>query len=147
MAGKSTEQAEIQELIRLSEEARSQLGQKIGKYRMALKVPGKMVGAMRRSPKFWLFGSMAAGLGASVLLGSMPKRGKKKRSLVRKMAVALTLTAAKPIAKMWLTNKLKDLSGQWIAERIKAESPKPSPFKVVPKQPDPNPDHVRTPGP
>ena len=90
---------------------------------------------------------MVAGVGASFLLNRIPKRGKKKGSGLKKMAGALILTTVKPMAKIWLTKKLKDLSAQFIAERVRAESQKPSPFKVVPKQPDSNPEYVRTPGP
>ena len=149
MAGKSTERAEIEELIRISDEARSQLGVKIGKVSQSLKMPVRLMGSMRHSPKSWLFGSMAAGLLASLLLNSLPGgRKKKKRSRLKKKALALTLTAARPIAKVWLANKLKSMSGKWIAERVK---PEPSPFQIIPNQPtqgkpNPNPQDVRTPG-
>jgi len=163
MAGKSTERAEIEELIRISDEARGQLAVTAKKVRSTLKVPGRMVGSMRHSPKFWLFGSMAAGLAASLLLNRLPGRKKKKKkgSSLKKLALSLTLTAARPIAKVWLTNQLKTLGSQWLSDKLNAQQkpqapvasrpstiPSPraqaSPFKI---EPDPNPQHVRAPGP
>ncbi len=142
MAGKSTERAEIQELIRISDQARSQLGVQIGKVRKTLEAPTRVVGSLRQHPKYWLFGSMAAGLAVSLLIGRLPRPRKKGFSL-KKKALALTLTAARPIAKVWLANQVKSLSSKWIAERSKPK-PQPSPFKI---EPDPNPEDVRTPGP
>ena len=156
MAGKSTEQAEIEELIHLSAQARSQLGAKIEKYGAALKVPTRMMGSMKHSPKAWLIGSMLAGIGASFLLNQIPRPKKKKRGSLAKKALSLTLTAARPVAKMWLTKKLKNVSAEWIAQRVRSKptqaSSKPSPFRVEPHPPastKPNPQtaNVRTPGP
>ena len=148
MAGKSTERAEIQELIRISDEARSQLGVKIGKVQRSLEVPTRVVGSLRSSPVAWLVGSMGAGIFASFLLSRIPRRKSKSFSL-KKKALGLTLTAVRPLAKVWLTKQVKSLSGKWIAERVKAT---PSPFQIEPdppaeQKPHPNPEHVRTSGP
>ena len=163
MAGKSTEQADIEELIRISDQARGELGVKIVKLRRTLDVPTRVVGSLRSNPKSWLLGSMAAGLFGSVLLSRVPRRRKKKKEdpfNLKKAAFSLTLTAVRPVAKVWLANKLKSMSGKWIADRVNGPSEEPSPFQIEPDRtrqilPDPppqgkpeqNPEHVRTSGP
>ncbi|MGA0899910.1 MAG: hypothetical protein ACO3SO_05860 [Luteolibacter sp.] len=148
MAAKSTKRPEIEELIRLSQEARVDLGSRVAGIRKSLDVPTRVFGSMRSHPKIWLFASVAAGVGTSMLLGKLPGRGKKKGSSIKKKAIALTLTAARPIVKIWLANKLKSLGSNWIEQHVNkasaVSSVSQSPFRIEPSQ---NPADVRTQGP
>ena len=144
MARESTEEAQIQELIQASSQARIQLSSKVGRIRRSLDVPAKVYGSLRKKPKTWLLGSMAAGMISSLALGKLPRRDRKSglRSKLKRKALSLTLTAARPIAKVWLANKLRDLGSRWAHERL-APKPASSPFQV---EPTTKPEDVRTPG-
>ena len=148
MAGKSTEQQEIQELIRISEEARGQMGVKIVGVRRALDKPARVLGMVRSSPVTWLFGSVGAGIIGSVFLGKLTGR-KKKSSSLKKKVLGLTLTAARPLARVWLSKQIKSLGSKWIEGRVNRTS---SPFQVEPevttkKNPYSTAEHARTSGP
>lgn len=135
MARNSKENAEIQELVRRSQASRILLTQDAIKLKQRLDVPNQIRKSLKSSPTKWLLGSMAAGLGLSLVLRGKKKseEPKKQRSLPMKL-VGLTLTAARPIAKVWLTNQLKN----WLA---KAYTSQQSPFTI-----EPNNSNVHPPG-
>lgn len=133
MARKPTEQEEIQRLIRLSSEAREQLGTRVAQIRNGLNLPSRALGSMRHRAKTWLVGSMVAGFLTSLLMRKTRKGGKRKKGLPTKM-VALTLTAARPMMKTWALGRLRKWGKQRLAERLSASrKPKPSPFQVEPE--------------
>ena len=148
MAGKSTERQKIQELIRISEESRDQLGDKIVGVRRTLGKPARVLGVMRNSPAAWLIGSVGAGIIGSAFLGKLTSR-KKKSSFFKKKALGLTLTAARALAKVWLSKQIKSLGSKWIEDRVKRTT---SPFQTEPepaikKNPYSTAKHARTSGP
>jgi len=142
MARKSPEQAEIEQLIRQSDEARQQLGGRITLIRQRLGFPKRVLGSMRGRGKTLLFGSMAAGFLTSLLLRRSAGNGRRKTFRAR--LLGLTLTAAKPLAKVWITGLLRKRGEQWLTARFrKGDPPKPSPFQI---EPSPYTQDVRTPG-
>lgn len=133
MAGKSKEQAEIQELIRLSAQAREDLGARVSKYGRVLKMPGRMADSLRHHPNSWLLGSLAAGLAGSLLLNRMPRSRKKRHTSLKRKVLSFTFSAARPFAKIWLGKKIKELTGAWIADRLQPGARQHSPFQVEPE--------------
>jgi hypothetical protein len=70
-----------------------------------------------------MFGSLASGLFASLIFRRRPRATVPKRRGATLGLLGLTLTAAKPLAKVWLANQLKD----WMT-RSKPTSPAPRPL-------------------
>jgi hypothetical protein len=104
---------EIQRLIRLGEAARSCLEQEAVLLKQRLDVPSRIRGSLKQHPAGWLFGSLASGLAASLLLRLKPRPQEKKRRGLPLTLLGLTLTAVRPIAKVLLTDQLKNyLTGQ-----------------------------------
>jgi hypothetical protein len=105
---------EIQRLIRLGEAARSCLEHEAVLLHQRLDVPARIRGSLKEHPAGWLLGSLASGLAASLLLRLKPRRPaeKKPRGLALSL-LGLTLTAIRPMAKVWLTDQVKNyLTGQ-----------------------------------
>jgi len=97
-------------LIHLSALSRRVLSAETHALRQKLDVPRRVRDSLRESPLKWLVGSMASGLVTSSLF----RRKKKKEEIPHKRR-GLTLTllglgfsALQPIARIWLTNQLKD---------------------------------------
>ena len=135
MDRKPTENSEIQELIRRSQASRAQLTGSVAILRQRLDVPSRIRTSLKQNPSKWVLGSLVSGLVASLLFRRKPKKkSSKKRGFPLKM-VALTLTAARPIAKTWLSGKLK----QWVVQAARTNN---SPFTI-----EPSPTNVQAPGP
>lgn len=133
MARRPTEQEEIQRLIRISSQAREQLGGRIASLRRGFNLPARALRSMRHSPKVWLFGSMGAGLVTSLLLRKSHKGKKSKRSLRMKL-LALGLAATRPMIKKWAMKQGRSWASNWLKDRL---SPPPSragasPFQIEP---------------
>lgn len=97
---------EIQELIRQSAASRAYLGSEMLALRHRLDVPARVRGSLREHPTGWLFGSLASGLAASLLLRRKPAPEKKPRGFPG-VLLGLTLTAVRPLLKVWLADQLK----------------------------------------
>lgn len=110
---------EIQRLIRLAEESRGHLDAKVRHLRHQLDVPARVRSSLGRHPSAWMVGSMASGLVASHWLRRRPAKPKKKRGTSVAL-LGLILTAVKPAAKIWLTNRARE----WVLGR---SQPRPSP--------------------
>ncbi len=110
MDRKLPENPEILRLVRLSEASRSLLESEAGRLRKKLDVPARLRDSLKQHPSSWLFGSVATGLAASFLFRRRPAAEKKRRGITSTM-LGLTLTAARPLAKVWLADQLK----HWIA--------------------------------
>lgn len=105
---------EIQRLILISAAARSCLETEAHALRQRLDVPARIRGSIKQHPTGWLFGSLVSGMATSLLF-----RGKSNRPMTgqsgspsprRSVPVALmglALTAARPLAKVWLTHQVK----------------------------------------
>lgn len=113
MDRKSTEKAEIERLIRLSESARVCLASEADRIKERFDIPARIRGSLGAHPATWLFGSLASGLVASLFLRRRRKpAAETKRRGVAGMLLGLTLTAARPLAKVWLSNQLGRLLRQ-----------------------------------
>jgi hypothetical protein len=106
MDRKLPENPEIQRLIRLSQASRSFLGNEAIALRHKLDVPARLKDSLKSHPSSWLFGSLASGLAASLIFRRRPAVDKKRKGIPATL-LGLTLTAARPLAKVWLTDQLK----------------------------------------
>jgi hypothetical protein len=122
MDPKPLQNPEIERLIRLSAESRAHLAVATAALREKLDVPARLRSSLKRHPSTWLFGSLASGFVVSLLFGSKrserssseaspaPKRPKSLPAA----AVGLALTAARPLAKHWLSKQAE----KWLAQAI-----------------------------
>lgn len=115
MDRESPEQQEIRRLIRLGEAARSRLGDEIVLLRHRLDVPARLKDSLRTHPAGWLLGSLTSGLVASLVFRRRPAAPKKRRGIPATV-LGLTLTAARPLAKVWLADQVK----RWVANKTAA---------------------------
>ena len=107
MDRKLQEDQEIQRLIRQGETARGFLKGEVVALKQKLDLPAKIRGSLKNHPTEWLLGSLASGFIGSLLLrrrGNHPV--KKQRGLVFTL-LGLALTAARPVAKIWLADQAK----------------------------------------
>lgn len=98
---------EIERLIRLGAAARFCLENEATLLRQRLDVPARIRGSLKSHPTGWLFGSLASGLAASLLFRGKSSAPKKPRTLPTAL-LGLTLTAVRPLAKVWLTGQVKN---------------------------------------
>jgi len=104
---------EIERLIRLGDAARSCLENEAISLKQRLDVPARIRGSLKEHPAGWLLGSLASGLAASLLLRFKPAAAPKKHRGLPLTLLGLTLTAVRPLAKVWLTGRLNSyLAGQ-----------------------------------
>lgn len=143
MARKSPEQTAIEGLIRASSEARSQIGSKVCQLKRTLSIPMRISDSLRHKPGMMMGGTLLAGLATSLLLGGKRKPKSEAKKGLTKKVFSLILTGAQPLAKVWLSRKLR----QWAAtmlHRQQAAHPPHSPFEIKPAE---NTSNVRPPGP
>jgi hypothetical protein len=108
MDRKLQQKQEIERLIRLSDVARSTLEDEAISLRNKLDVPSRLRSSLKTHPTGWLVGSMASGLAASMLFGRKQVVTEKKRRSLPLALLGLSLTAVRPIAKVWLTDQVKN---------------------------------------
>jgi hypothetical protein len=130
MDRKPSEKAEIERLIRLSESARVCLENEAARIKQRFDVPARIRGSLSAHPTSWLFGSLASGLVASLFL---PRRRKSVTKTNHRglagMLLGLTLTAARPMAKVWLSNQV----GGWLRKMsANAHAARPLPKSQFP---------------
>ena len=126
MDRKLPDHPEILRLVRLGEVSRALLENEADKLRRKLDVPSRIRGSLKDHPSSWLFGSLATGLAASLLLRRSPAPVKKHRGFTATL-MGLTLTAARPLAKVWLADQLK----HWIASQSAKQ-----PVRSIPQTPN-----------
>jgi hypothetical protein len=108
MDRKLQQRQEIERLIRLSDSARAGLEAEAELLRQRLDVPARFRSSLKNHPTGWLVGSLASGLAASLLFGRRPQVvAEKKRRGLPLTLLGLSLTAVRPLAKVWLTNQVK----------------------------------------
>jgi hypothetical protein len=139
MARKLPENPEIQRLIRLSQASRSCLDSEAAAFKHRLDFPSRIRNSLQQHPLAWLLGSLGSGLAASLLFRRRPAATTQKSRGISGALLGLTLTAARPLAKLWLSGQIK----QWTARL--SENIRPSPARVNLTNP-PNPAHVHSPG-
>lgn len=126
MDRKLPENPEIERLIRLAEAARSSLTHEAVLLKQRLDLPARIRGSLKQHPAGWLLGSLASGLAASLLFRSKPRPVEKKHRGLPLTLLGLTLTAVRPMAKVWLTNQVKNyLTGQSRASAASATQSSP----------------------
>ncbi len=103
-----SKQQEIERLVRLASSARSSLENEAITLKQRLDVPSRIKTSLRTNPAGWLFGSAASGLAASLFLRRKPARPEKPARGMALSLGGLILTVLQPIAKIWLTNALKN---------------------------------------
>jgi hypothetical protein len=123
MDRKLSEKARIEQLIRLSAASRACLESEAAALRKRLDFPKRVYNSLAAHPATWMFGSLASGLFASALFRRRPRPAAPKRRGAVLGLLGLTLTAAKPLAKVWLANQMKD----WIT-RPRPTSPTARPL-------------------
>jgi hypothetical protein len=114
MDRKPTESPEILKLVRLAEQSRALLGEEAALLRRKLDVPARVRDSLRHHPGQWVFGSMATGLAASFLFRRSPAAPTAKRRGIPATLLGLTLTAARPLAKVWLADQVK----RWLSSSV-----------------------------
>jgi hypothetical protein len=132
MDRKLPENPEIQRLIRLSAASRSLLETEASDLRQRFDVPSRIRHSLQESPTTWLFGSLASGLAASLMFRRKPPVATKRRGIPA-LLFGLTLTAARPLAKVWLANQLKQwASGATGLPPSGSQQPRPAPKSKSP---------------
>lgn len=119
MDRKSPQNAEIERLIRLSAESRECLGTAAARLKRQLDIPARIRGSVGSHPLAWFSGSLATGLLASLLLRHRRPAAKSRRPGIGGALLGLTLTAARPLAKLWFSNQVT----QWLGAAASAPAP------------------------
>ncbi len=125
---------EIERLILIAESSRNILSNDARAIAQRLNVVSRARTSLKTHPKRWLFGGIASGFITSLIFRRRtattptPPQITKNRSLTLTL-LGLTLTAIRPIAKVWLTEQLNNyLTGRSSALQPKNfHTPKPSP--------------------
>ena len=99
----------ISRLIRSSETARTRLGGEVVAFRERIDFPARIRGSLKRHPTGWVLGSLVAGFAASQIFRRKPTVSTEtKRRGVAFTLLGLALTAARPLAKVWLADQAKN---------------------------------------
>lgn len=117
MDRKPSQNQELENLIRTAAAARSELGAEVAVLKQRFDIPMRIHASLKSNPTQWLLGTVGVGLLASVFTKVIFRRkGVIKERKPRKfyhILLGLTLTAVRPLAKVWLTDQLKkQLLGQ-----------------------------------
>lgn len=117
MDRKPSQNQELERLIRTAASARSQLGGEVAAIKQRFDVPMRIHASLKSHPTQWLLGGLGAGLLASVFTKGFFRRKEvikeRKPRKFYQILLGLTLTAVRPLAKVWLTDQLKkQLLGQ-----------------------------------
>ena len=134
MAQELSDEQEIQNLIRQAQASRICLTGEVAVLKAKLDIPARLKKSLRIHPKGWLVGSLTTGFLGSLLFRrgrpSSIARVPKKSGLFLSL-LGLALTAARPLAKVWLKDQLKIyLTAQSVghlARRIAPRRPIPQP--------------------
>jgi hypothetical protein len=127
MDRKLPENPEIQRLIQLSAAARCCLESQIIALKQRVDIPSRLRGSLAHHPASWMIGSLAAGLATSLAFHRKPSTENKRRGIPATL-LGLTLTAARPLVKVWLADQVK----HWVAGKPTSPQhypPHPSPLQ------------------
>jgi hypothetical protein len=122
-----SQKQEIERLIRLAEIARTRLGNDAHALVERLDVVSRVRNSLKTHPKGWILGGLASGYVASIFLRRRPAAAAKtiKNRNWALTLLGLTLTAVRPLAKVWLTEQL----GSYLTGRsgvLQPKSPRPA---------------------
>jgi hypothetical protein len=118
---------EIERLIRLGEAARSTLEVEAAALKQRFDVPARLKDSLKSHPTGWLVGSLASGLAASMLFSRRPPAREKKTRGLPLTLLGLSLTAVRPIAKIWLADQVKQYLAAPRARPMTRQQPPSSP--------------------
>jgi hypothetical protein len=107
MDRKFQQNQEVERLIQAAQVARSCLEVEAIALRQRLDIPSRIRASLKRHPTGWLVGSAVSGFAASLIFGRRPVAIEKKRRSFPIAVLGLTLTAVRPLAKVWLADQLK----------------------------------------
>ena len=107
MDRKPSQNQEIERLIGIGAASRSCLTREVVALKQQLDIPTRIRGSLKSHPTAWLFGSMASGFVGSVLFRRKPAAAKTKHRGIPHALLGLALTAARPLAKVWLADQVK----------------------------------------
>lgn len=114
-------QQKLQRLVETGDCARVELESGAKLLLQKLDVSARLKSSLRTNPTGWILGSLASGLGLSVLFRRNPANAalpdRKKRSLPITL-LGLTLTAVRPFANVWFA----DLAKIYLARHLKPAS-------------------------
>jgi hypothetical protein len=108
MDRKISKNQELQRLISLSAAARRCLGNEAAALKQRLDVPSRVRNSLKQNPTGWLLGSLGSGLAASMVFSRKPAPSERKSRSLPSAVLGLTLTAIRPLAKVWLTDQVKN---------------------------------------
>lgn len=129
----SSEKAEIERLIRLGDSSRRCLGSETARIRRRFDIPARMRDSLGAHPTSWLFGSLATGLVTSLFFSRRKPVVKTKRRGMTGPLLGIALTAARPLAKVWLSNQLGRLLEKQVASPPTGRpTPRPLPKSQFP---------------
>jgi hypothetical protein len=110
MAANISHQQEIQRLIRQADSARSCLKAEYFEVRQRFDVRARLRQSLKFHAGGWLAGALASGAATGFLLRGGKRRRDapaKQRGGIFMAAIGLILTALRPFAKVWLTDRVK----------------------------------------
>jgi hypothetical protein len=87
-------------LIARAEASRARLGHDFSRAQSFLDVPGRLKSSLKENPSRWLFGSVASGFLASLVLRRPGRAGKKILGMPTTL-LGLILTGLRPLLKVW----------------------------------------------
>lgn len=116
MDRKIAEKSEVERLIQLSAAARSRLTHDATALREKLDVPTRIRHSLQEKPGIWVTGSIVSGLAASMLFRHKKSAATEKSRGITSTLLGLTLTAARPMLKIWLGDALR----RWLTHRMTA---------------------------
>mgnify|MGYP007092085917 CR=1 FL=1 len=123
MDRKLQQNQEIERLIQAAQSARSFLETEALALQHRLDFPSRIRGSLKTHPTGWLLGSVASGLVASFMLRRKPVVSEKKRRSLPVAVLGLAAAAARPIAKVWITDQLKSFLAEASAQRAVGRTP------------------------
>jgi hypothetical protein len=136
MDQKPTENADIQELIRISQISRSHLSSEFSTLKHRIDVPSRIMESFTQKPSAWLLGGLASGMVASLFFRRGEPRTGKSRGFSQSL-IALTLTAAQPFIKAAIAKLIQE----WATKAITRSQSSQSLFNPLQDS-----THVRSPG-
>ncbi len=120
---------EIQRLTHANTSARLCLEKEAILLREKLDVPARLQTSLKAHPTGWVVGSLFSGFGASLLFRKKSAPSEKKKRSLPLALIGLTLTAVRPLAKMWLADQAKN----YISNRLNGLSSQRSSPSQLPR--------------
>jgi len=132
MDRKLQQNQEIERLIQAAQIARSYLEVEALSLQQRLDIPTRIRGSLKSHPTGWLVGSAVSGLAASLMFRRRPVVTEKRHRSLPLAVLGLAFAAARPIAKVWITDQLKTyLTGSAANRPIKHPSPTHTPSQEI----------------